>query len=66
MYVANQPASSWLLNVQRTLFARSKDNLDYVFCKLWGLVVDPRNLRIALARSRATAGTERPAWTGSR
>jgi hypothetical protein len=31
MYVANQLASSWLLNVQRTLFTRSKDNLDYVF-----------------------------------
>jgi hypothetical protein len=38
MYVANQLDSSWLLNVQRTLFARSKDNLDYVFCKLWGLI----------------------------
>jgi RNA-directed DNA polymerase len=56
MYVANQLASSWLLNVQRTLFARSKDNLDYVFCKLWGLVVDPHNLRVALARVAGNRG----------
>jgi RNA-directed DNA polymerase len=56
MYVANQLTSSWLLNVQRTLFARSKDNLDYVFCKLWGLVVDLRNLQIALARVAGNRG----------
>ena len=56
MYVANQLASSWLLNVQRTLFARSKDNLDYVFRKLWGFIVDPRNLRIALARVAGNRG----------
>jgi group II intron reverse transcriptase/maturase len=54
--VVNQLDSSWLLNVQRTLFARSKDNLDYVFCKLWGLITDPRNLRIALARVARNRG----------
>ena len=59
MYVANQLDSSWLLNVQRTLFARSKDKLDYVFCKLWGLITDPRNLRIALVRVALLALTKK-------
>ena len=50
MYVATKEDTLWLQNVQHTLYTRSKEHLDYVFEKLWGLVTDPRNLRIAFAR----------------
>jgi len=63
-YVASEPDKAWLLSVQRKLFAQSRQHSDYVFRKLWGLVTDPRNLRIALARvsgnrGRRTAGVDR-------
>lgn len=56
MYVASQSDSDWLQSVQRHLHARSRENPDYVFRKLWGFVTDPRNLRIALARVARNAG----------
>lgn len=61
MYVATEVDKAWLLNEQRKLYARSQQNLDYVFDKLWGLVTDARNLRIAFGRiarnrGRRTAG----------
>jgi hypothetical protein len=56
-YVAPQSDKDWLLIEQRKLYARSMENLDYVFCKLWGLVTDPRNLRIALARATRNPGS---------
>ena len=34
VYAAPQSDKDWLLNVQRKLYARSMENLDYVFCKL--------------------------------
>jgi len=34
---------------------------DYVFCKLWGLVTDERNLRIAVARVTRNRVVARPA-----
>jgi hypothetical protein len=46
MYVAPQLDKSWLLSVQRKLYERSRTNPDYAFRKLWGLITDPRNLRI--------------------
>jgi RNA-directed DNA polymerase len=63
MYVASRPDRDWLLNVQRSLHARSREDLDYMFRKLWGFVTDPRNLRIALARvarnlGRRTSGVD--------
>ncbi len=63
MYVAPRPDWDWLRIEQRKLYARSEQNVDYVFCKLWGLVTDPRNLRLALARvagnrGRRTAGVD--------
>jgi retron-type reverse transcriptase len=63
MYVAPRPDWDWLRIVQRKLYARSEQQVDYVFCKLWGLVTDPRNLRMALARvagnrGRRTAGVD--------
>jgi hypothetical protein len=63
MYVASQSDKDWLLDVQRKLYARSYENPQYVFCKLWGLVTDPRNLRVAMARvasnrGRRTAGVD--------
>jgi RNA-directed DNA polymerase len=63
MYVASASDKEWLLDVQRSLYARSWKNPGYIFCKLWGLVTDLRNLRIALARvahnrGRRTAGVD--------
>ena len=62
-YVAPHSDKEWLLDVQRKLYARSWENPDYVFCKLWGFVVDPRNLRCSLMRiahnqGRRTAGVD--------
>ena len=64
MYVAPQLDKSWLRNEQRKLYARSMENPDYVFRKLWGLVTDLRNLRLALARVARNKGARRQAWTG--
>ncbi len=63
MYMASELDKSWLLNVQRKLYAQSYKDPNYVFRELWGLVTDPRNLRIALARvarnkGRRTAGVD--------
>jgi len=63
MYVAPRPDWDWLRSEQRKLYARSEQHADYVFHKLWGLVTDPRNLRMALARvasnrGRRTAGVD--------
>ena len=63
MYVASKDDRLWLQNVQRKLHTRSWRNPDYQFRKLWGLITDPRNLRIALARvnrnrGRRTAGVD--------
>ena len=56
MYVATKEDTLWLQNVQRALHTRSKEHLDYVFEKLWGLVTDPRNFRIAFARVQRNRG----------
>lgn len=48
MYVAPNPDRDWLRSEQRKLYARSEVHFDYVFRKLWGLVTDVRNLRMAL------------------
>src|SRR6266851_8289540 len=63
MYVANPLDRSWLLSEQRKLHKRSLKTPDYIFCKLWGLTTDPRNLRIAFERvarnkGRRTAGVD--------
>jgi group II intron reverse transcriptase/maturase len=63
MYVVPRSDKDWLLNEQRKLHARSMENPDYVFRKLWGLVTDERNVRIAVARvarnrGRRTAGVD--------
>jgi RNA-directed DNA polymerase len=63
MYVAPRPDWDWLRIEQRKLYTRSEQQVDYVFCKLWGLVTDARNLRMALARvagnrGRRTAGVD--------
>jgi hypothetical protein len=64
MYVASKLDESWLQNVQRKLYGRSRDNPGYVFSKLWGLITDPHNLRRAFARvarnkGRRAAGIDR-------
>src|SRR5687768_16800870 len=64
MYVVTKDERLWLLNVQRKLYAQSQKEPSYVFQKLWGLVTDPQNLRIAFARvnrnrGRRTAGVDR-------
>ncbi len=63
MYVAPRTDWDWLRIEQRKLYARSEQDVSYVFEKLWGLVTDPRNLRMALARvagnrGRRTAGVD--------
>ena len=63
MYVASKDDRLWLRSKQRMLHARSKEEPDYVFRKLWGFMTDPRNLRVALARvasnrGRRTAGVD--------
>lgn len=63
MYVAPRPDWDWLRSVQGKLYTRSKGSVDYLFRKLWGLITDPRNLRMALARvasnrGRRTAGVD--------
>src|SRR6185312_6734311 len=50
MYVASKEDSLWLLNVQRKLYAQSWNHPDYRFEKLWGLITDLRNLRVAFER----------------
>lgn len=62
-YVASQLDRGWLQNERRKLHARSRMHPEYVFRKLWGLVTDPRNLRVAFARvarnkGRRTAGVD--------
>ena len=64
MYVASEPDRAWLQIEQRKLYTRSMQNPDYVFHKLWGIITDPRNLRIAFARvarnrGHRTAGVDR-------
>jgi len=56
MYVAPRSDWDWLRIEQRKLYTRSEQDVDYVFRKLWGLVTDPRNLRMALARVAANRG----------
>jgi len=56
MYVAPRPDWDWLRIEQRKLYTRSEENVGYVFCKLWGLVTDSRNLRMALARVASNRG----------
>jgi len=56
MYVASQSDKDWLQSVQRKLYTRGKNDLDYVFDKLWGLITDPCNLRIALERVARNKG----------
>jgi retron-type reverse transcriptase len=55
-YVATTLEREWLQIEQRKLYARSRDDRSYVFCKLWGLITDPRNLSVAFARVAANRG----------
>lgn len=56
MYVATQVEKTWLLDVQRKLYARSWNEPVYVWRKLWGLVTDRRNLMLALERVSRNRG----------
>src|SRR3981081_330752 len=56
MYVASELDRAWLQSEQRKLYARSNEQPDYVFRKLWGLITDLRNLRIAVARVARNRG----------
>lgn len=63
MYVASRSEWIWLQTEQRKAYARSVQDPEYKFRRLWGLVTDPRNLRLALARvahnrGRRTAGVD--------
>jgi retron-type reverse transcriptase len=56
MYIVTEGDRLWLQSVQRKLYARSRENPNYVFEELWGLVTDARNLRIAYNRVRGNRG----------
>ncbi len=56
MYTASADDRLWLQSVQRKLYAQSRDHPDYRFDELWGLVTDPRNLRIAFGRVQRNRG----------
>jgi RNA-directed DNA polymerase len=56
MYIATEDDRLWLQSVQRKLYARSREHPDYVFAELWGLVTDPRNLRMAFGRVQSNRG----------
>jgi len=64
MYVAPRTDWDWLRVEQRKLYERSEEQVDYVFRKLWGLVTDPRNLRMALARVAGNRGRRTPGVDG--
>lgn len=64
MYVASKDDHLWLLSEQRKLHARSRENPNYVFRKLWGLITDPRNLRISLQRVNRNRGRRSPGVDG--
>src|SRR5262249_4784412 len=55
-YVATRSDKDWLRIEQTKLYGCSWKNPDYEFCKLWGLVTDPRNLRIAVERVAHNVG----------
>ncbi len=62
-YVASRADKDWLLDEQRKLHRRSWKEPERVFEKLWGLITDLRNLRIAVERigrnkGRRTAGVD--------
>ena len=56
-YAASQSDQDWLRSVQRELHRRSREDLDYVFRKLWGFIVDPRTLRCAFQRVARNRGS---------
>ena len=56
MYIASEGDRLWLQSVQRKLYAQSRNNPDYRFNELWGLITDPRNLRIAFSRVQRNRG----------
>lgn len=63
MYVASTADQQWLLNEQEKLYLRSWTEPGYTFLKLWGLITDPHNLRVAFSRvagnrGRRTAGVD--------
>jgi group II intron reverse transcriptase/maturase len=64
MYVATELDESWLRNEQRKLYTRSRETPEYIFRKVWGLITDPRNLRIALARVARNKGHKTPGTDG--
>ena len=56
MYVASKADGAWLQSEQRKLYARSMEQPDYQWRKLWGLVTDLRNLRLAFVRVARNKG----------
>jgi len=56
MYVAPRTDWDWLRIEQRKLYTRSEKEVQYVFRKIWGLVTDHRNLRMAFARVAGNRG----------
>lgn len=66
MYMVTDAEKRWHQDVRRKLYARSREKPDYIFCELWGLVTDLRNLRMALARVAHNRGRRTPGVDGQR
>jgi group II intron reverse transcriptase/maturase len=62
--MVSQLDKGWLLNVQKKLYTQSYRDPNYSFRELWGLVTDPRNLRVALARVARNKGRRTPGVDG--
>src|SRR5580692_4833865 len=60
MYIATEDDRLWLQSVQRKLYAQSGKDPIYQFKELWGLMTDPRNLRMAFARVQRNRGARSP------
>ncbi|WP_255663147.1 reverse transcriptase domain-containing protein, partial [Myxococcus sp. RHSTA-1-4] len=57
VYAASYSDMEWLRSVQQKLYRRSLEDPNYVFRKLWGFVVAPHNLRVALHRVARNRGS---------
>ncbi len=66
MYVATSLDKSWLRSAQSKLYARSRNEPDYVWRKLWGWSPTGATCGWPWCAYPRTRGRARQAWTGGR
>ncbi len=54
----------WLLNVQRKLYQRNRENPEGQYRELWGWIIDSRNLRCAWRTVATNKGKRTPGING--